>query len=89
MRLVHYGPDLGIPELMMLQHFLQELAPSAHTFLNLAVGGSFSHMSIAKAVEILDKVRMDTPDAETWREPPPPSEDPPEPSNAEEEQNLS
>ena len=85
MKLVHYGPDLEIPELMMLQHFLRGLVPSAHTFLKLAAGGSFSHMSTAKAVEILDKVQVDTPDAETWREPPPPFEDPPEPSNMEEE----
>ena len=31
---------------------------------------------------------MDTPDAKTWRELPPPSVDPPEPSSMEEEQNL-
>ena len=55
------GPDLGLSEPILLQHFNLGFSPTATTFLNSASGGSFTHLTPSQGRKILDKILEDTP----------------------------
>jgi hypothetical protein len=44
MKTVESGPDLGIAEPILLQHFLNGLEPESTVFLDSSSGGSFAHL---------------------------------------------
>jgi hypothetical protein len=61
--LVHSGPSLSIPDLVLLQHFYIGLDGKT-SFLNLASNGSILHTSAPATRELLLKIAQSTPEAE-------------------------
>lgn len=55
------GPDLAIPNPMILQHFYMGLSKESAQFLNIASGGAFLHLPISKGRAILDTILGNTP----------------------------
>jgi hypothetical protein len=53
--LLNSGPDLTIPEPILLQHFFMGLSRKTIEYLNTASGGSFMHVSTEVARSILTK----------------------------------
>jgi hypothetical protein len=54
--LVQSGPDLSLPEYLLLQHFYMGLDEESAHHLNITSGGSFAHLTPTKGREILDKI---------------------------------
>jgi len=50
------GPDLDIPEVMLLQYFSQGLNPESIKFLDASSGGSFAHLTPSEGRKILDLI---------------------------------
>ena len=55
------GPELLLPEPVLLQHFYSGLSNDTALYLDTAAGGSFSHKTIAEAHELLDRIVENTP----------------------------
>ena len=55
------GPDLAIPDPMLLQHFYQGLSEKSAHFLDIASIGVFLHLSISEGRAILDRTLENTP----------------------------
>ena len=51
------GPDMTIPDEVIIQHFFAGLSSAAGQYLNLACGGSFVHCTAIKCREILDRIQ--------------------------------
>ena len=86
--LVAFGTDLAIQESMLLRHFVRDLSPGAGLCLDLASGGSFSHLSALEGQRVLDKILEKASDGSTIEEPRSHPQDPPEPSYQDESQNT-
>lgn len=56
-----FGPDLGIAEPMLLQHFHQGLKPELAILLETSSGGSFAHLTVEEGNKVLDKILENTP----------------------------
>jgi len=54
--LVKSGPDLSLPEHLLLQHFYAGLDKESAHHLNLTSGGSFAHLTPTESRELLDKI---------------------------------
>jgi hypothetical protein len=57
------GPDLSLPECVLLQHFVLGLQPDSAKFLDTAAGGAFVYRTPSEGLEILAKIlqKLDTP----------------------------
>jgi hypothetical protein len=56
MKTVESGPDLGIAEPILLQHFRDGLEPKSAVFLDSSSGGSFAHLTLSGCKDILGKI---------------------------------
>ena len=54
--LVQSGPDLPLPEHLLLQHFYASLDKESAHHLDLTSGGSFTHLTPTESREVLDKL---------------------------------
>ena len=54
------GPNLSIPDHVLLQHFYIGLDTESALYLNVAAGGSFSHKTPSEGREILDRITENT-----------------------------
>jgi hypothetical protein len=61
MKTVESGPDLGIAEPILLQHFRDSLGPKSTVFLDSSSGGSFTHLTLSECKDILGKILENTP----------------------------
>jgi hypothetical protein len=59
--LINTGPNLAIPDLILLQHFWIDLNRKTLKLLSTALGGSFLHVSADKGRSILTKILEDIP----------------------------
>jgi hypothetical protein len=55
------GPDLSLPDHVLLNHFHHGLSKEAAFHLDLSSGGSFTHMSFSEREAILQKILENTP----------------------------
>ena len=55
------GPNLALPNPMLLQHFYVALSKDSTQFLDIALGGAFLHLSTSKGRTILNKILENTP----------------------------
>ena len=55
------GPDLSIPNPMLLQHFYLGLSEKSTHFIDIALGGAFLYLSISEVRDILDMILENTP----------------------------
>ena len=55
------GPDLAIPEPILLQHFYLGLSEKSTQFLDIASGGAFLHLPISEGRAILDTILENSP----------------------------
>jgi hypothetical protein len=53
-KLTHAGPNLSIPDHVLLQHFWLGLSKESALHLDITVGGSFTHKTTAKGEALLD-----------------------------------
>jgi hypothetical protein len=58
--LAQSGPDLSLPDHMLLQHLYKGLSKVDAHYLDVTVGGLFSHKSPAEGREILNKIMEKT-----------------------------
>jgi hypothetical protein len=61
MKTVESGPDLGIAEPILLQHFRDGLEQKSTVFLDSSSGGSFTHLTLSGCKDILGKLLENTP----------------------------
>jgi hypothetical protein len=61
MDLYSSGPDLAIPEPILLQHFYLGLSEKSAQFLDITSGGAFLHLPISKGKAILDTILKNSP----------------------------
>ena len=54
--LVQSGPDLSLPEHLLLKHFYASLDKESAHHLDLTSGGSFAHLTSSESREVLDKI---------------------------------
>src|SRR6187551_3848900 len=73
------GPNLSLPEPVVLQHFSLGLCPVATTFLDSASGGSFFYLVPSEARVVLDRILDNTPYTRIYDELPDEEEKQPEP----------
>jgi hypothetical protein len=59
--LILSGPDLSLPDQVLLQHFHYGLNKEAALFLDTSSGGSFSHKTVSEGKAIPDKILENTP----------------------------
>jgi len=59
---VNFGPNLAVPEPMLLQHFFLGLNSKNQDYLNLASGGAFMHITVDHAKTILTNILYDLPE---------------------------
>jgi len=59
---VNSGPNLALPEPMLLQHFFLGLKNKIQEYLNLASGGAFMHITVDHAKTILTNILNDLPE---------------------------
>ncbi|GJN31868.1 hypothetical protein PR202_gb20321 [Eleusine coracana subsp. coracana] len=64
------GPDLGLPECMLLQHFIWGLKPESAKFLDIATGGAVVYTTPIEGKRIIAKILINLEDYQ-----PTPSED--------------
>jgi hypothetical protein len=57
--LTNSGPNLALPDHVLLQHFFIGLTQKSKDFLTVASGGSFLRISSKEARKILDKILAD------------------------------
>jgi hypothetical protein len=57
------GPDIGILELILLQHFRMGLDEESAKFLDTSSRGSFSHLTLSEGKDILGKILENTPNS--------------------------
>lgn len=55
------GPDLGIPEPILLQHFIMGLDVELAKFLDTSSGASFAHLTPSEGKVVLGKILENTP----------------------------
>jgi hypothetical protein len=55
------GPDLSIPDHVLLQHFHYGLSKEAALLLDTSSGGSFLHKNVSEGIAILEKILENTP----------------------------
>jgi hypothetical protein len=60
-KIVDSGPDVGIIEPTLLQHFRDGLGPESAIFLDSSFGGSFTHLTLSECKDILTKILQNTP----------------------------
>jgi hypothetical protein len=60
-KLVITGPNLAIPDPILLQHFFMGLSKDSREPLNVASRGAFLHLSTSEARAILNKISEITP----------------------------
>ena len=60
--LINTDPDLAIQDLILLQHFYTGLDRKTLKHLNMALGGSFLHVSANSGRSILTKILENTPE---------------------------
>jgi hypothetical protein len=65
--LANTGPDLSLPNHVLLQHFWFGLSKESALQLDLAAGGSFNHKTIAEGEELLRRFLENTPLLEPLR----------------------
>jgi hypothetical protein len=58
---VESGPDLGIAEPILLQHFRDGLGPESGVFLDSSSERSFTHLTLSWCKDILGKILENTP----------------------------
>jgi hypothetical protein len=61
MKTVESGPDLGVAEPILLQHFRDGLEPESVVFLDSSFGGSSTHLTLSRCKDILGKILDNTP----------------------------
>ena len=61
MDLYSFGPDLGIPSPILLQHFYLGLSDESTQFLNITSRGAFLHHSDSEVRAILDTILENSP----------------------------
>jgi hypothetical protein len=61
MKTVESGPDLGIVEPALLQHFRDGLGPESTIFLDSSSRGSFAHLTLSECKDIIGKILENTP----------------------------
>ena len=61
MNLYSSGPNLAIPESILLQHFYLGLSEKFAQFLNIASGGAFLHLPISEGRGILETILENSP----------------------------
>ena len=61
MNLYSSGPNLAIPESILLQHFYLGLSEKFAQFLNIASGGAFLHLPISEGRAILETILENSP----------------------------
>jgi len=54
--LVQSGPDLSLPEHLLLQHFYASLDKESAHHLDLTSGGSFAHLTPTEDREVLNRI---------------------------------
>jgi hypothetical protein len=59
--LKNIGPDLSLPDHILLSHFHHGLSKEAAFHLDLSSGGLFTHMSFSEGEAILQKILENTP----------------------------
>jgi hypothetical protein len=59
-RLRHAGPDLSIPNDVLLQHFWLGLSKESALQLDITIGGSFTHKTMAEGETLLDCILENT-----------------------------
>jgi hypothetical protein len=69
--LMKSGPNLSLPEHVLLQHFCLGLTKEAALYLDITSGGSFAHKTPAEGREILDLILENTSFFEATTEPTP------------------
>ena len=62
------GLDLSLPDHVLLQHFHHGLRKEAALFLDISLGGPFSHKSVSEGKAILDKILENTPYSDIYDE---------------------
>jgi hypothetical protein len=60
-KIVDSGPDLGIIERSLLQHFRNGLGPELAIFLDSSSEGSFTHLTLSESKDLLTKILQNTP----------------------------
>jgi hypothetical protein len=58
--LVDIGPDLSIPDPILLQHFYVGLSKDSRESLDLSSGGAFLHLPISEARAMIEKISQAT-----------------------------
>ena len=61
MDLYSSGPDLALPEPILLQHFYLGLSDKSTQFLDIALGGAFLHLPISEGRAILETILENSP----------------------------
>ena len=61
MDLYSFGPDLGIPSPILLQHFYLGLSEESTQLLDIISGGAFLHLSDSEGRAILDTILQNSP----------------------------
>ena len=61
MSLINTGPNLSLPNHVLLYHFHLGLSKEAALQLDLSSGGSFTHKTISEGKSILEKILENTP----------------------------
>ena len=69
--LTQSGPNLSLPEHVLLQHFRLGLTKEAALYLDITTGGSFAHKTPTEGREILDRILENTSFFEPINEPTP------------------
>jgi hypothetical protein len=59
-QLTHAGPDLSIPDHVLLQHFLLRLRKESTLQLDITAGGSFTHKTTAEGEALLGCILENT-----------------------------
>jgi hypothetical protein len=59
--LIFSGPDLTIPDPILLQHVYLGLNKETTHYLDIALGGSFLHLSPQGGKDVLNKIAENTP----------------------------
>ena len=58
--LVKSGPVLSLPDYVLLEHFYSGLDMESASYLDMTVGGSFVHKTLAEGMEILEIISENT-----------------------------
>jgi hypothetical protein len=68
--LINTGPNLSLPDHILLNHFHLGLSKEAADYLDISSGGSFKHMTISEGKAILKKILENTPYTDIYDESP-------------------